>query len=109
MRLVDLSHALTGRAIPCVAIRVKSTRHCTKCRVDNFRLGLAMNAQNLIVIDKRGHNVSTTSGNVEQVQIVTRRLAHQSGAVISSSRSSVSTSAARPRSSMLPSLGSQAD
>src|SRR5215211_4655600 len=64
MGLVDPSHTLAGRAIPCIAIRVMSTRHCTECRIDNLRLSLPMDAQNLIVINKRNHGIATTSVNL---------------------------------------------
>jgi hypothetical protein len=94
MGLVDLSHTLAGRAIPGIAIRVKPTRHGTECRIDNLRLSLPVDAQYLIVIDKRTHGVPTTSVNLGRVQIVSRGLAGQRGEVITPSRSSVATSTA---------------
>ena len=44
MSLDDLSRSLARRAISNVAIRVKPTRHGTKCRVDNLWLSLAVDA-----------------------------------------------------------------
>jgi hypothetical protein len=91
MGLDDLSRPLAGRAIPYVVIRVKPTRHGTECRFNNLGLGLAMDAQNLIVVNKRSHGVPTTSVHLGRVQIVSRRLSGQQSEVISPSQSSVAT------------------
>ena len=64
MGLVDPAHTLAGRAIPCIAIRVKSTRHGTECRIDNLWLSLPMDAQNLIMINEWNHGIATTSVNL---------------------------------------------
>ena len=92
MGLDDLSRPLAGRAIPYVVIRVKPTRHGTKCRINNLGLGLAMDTQNLIVINKRSHGFPTTSGHIGPGQIVSRRVSGHRSEVITSSRSSVATS-----------------
>ena len=92
MGLDDLSRPLAGRAIPYVVIRVKPTRHSTECRIDDLGLGLTMDAQNLIVVNKRSHGVPTTSVHLGRVQIVSRRLSGQQSEVITPSRSSVGIS-----------------
>jgi len=91
MGLDDLSRPLAGRAISYVVIGVKPTRHGTECRFNNLGLGLAMDAQNLIVVNKRSHGVPTTSVHLGRVQIVSRRLSGQQSEVISPSQSSVAT------------------
>ena len=67
MSIDDLSHTLARRAVPCIAIRVKPTRHGTECRVDNLWLSLAVDAQNLVVINAWGHGFPTTTGNLGQL------------------------------------------
>ena len=61
---------------------MKPTRHGTECRVDNLWLSLAVDAQNLVVINAWGHGFPTTTGNLGQTRIVSRGLAGQRGEVI---------------------------
>jgi hypothetical protein len=92
MGLDDLSRPIAGRAIPYVVIGVKPTRHGTECGINNLGLGLAMDAQNLIVVNKRCHGFPTTSGQLGPGPIVSRRVSGHWSEVITPSRSSVATS-----------------